>query len=166
MFHTSSSWLSLKSVRSSQPQMIFSHIHCNALQLTVTQCNTLQDWITFALFPYIHCNILQHAAIHCNTLEHTAIHYNTLQHTNSASYFLSPPIYTATHSTRFNTLLHAAIRCNTLQHAKKILQRCLTFPLSPHINESCHLYERFMSHTWRIHVTHINDSYHTCEWVM
>jgi len=59
----------------------------------------------------------------------------------SASYFLSPPTYTATHSTHCNTLRHAAtccnaLRCNTLQHTQKILQRCLAFPLSPHINES------------------------------
>jgi len=33
-----------------------------------------------------------------------------------------------------------------------------------HMNESCHTYEWVMSHTWMSHVTHMNESYHTCEW--
>ena len=112
---------------------LFSH----TLQRAATHRNTMQHTArlnhicSLSLHTLQHtatcCNTLQYTGTHCNTLQHTAIHYNTLQHTNSASYFLSPPIYTATHSTRFNTLLHAAIRCNTLQHAEKILQRSSRF---------------------------------------
>ena len=35
-----------------------------------------------------------------------------------------------------------------------------------HINESCHTYEWVMSHIWMIHVTHMNRSCHTYEWVV
>ena len=35
-----------------------------------------------------------------------------------------------------------------------------------HINESCHTYEWVMSHIWMSQVTHMNESCHTYEWVM
>ena len=35
-----------------------------------------------------------------------------------------------------------------------------------HMNESCHTYEWVMSHIWVSHVTHMNVSCHTYEWVM
>ena len=35
-----------------------------------------------------------------------------------------------------------------------------------HMNESCHTYEWVMSHTWMSHVTHMNETQHTSEWVM
>ena len=35
-----------------------------------------------------------------------------------------------------------------------------------HMNESCHTYEWLMSHIWMSHVAHMNESGHTCEWVM
>jgi len=35
-----------------------------------------------------------------------------------------------------------------------------------HMNESCHTYEWVMSHIWMSHVTHMNESCHTYEWVM
>jgi len=35
-----------------------------------------------------------------------------------------------------------------------------------HINESCHTYQWVMSHISMSHVTHINESCHTYEWVM
>ena len=35
-----------------------------------------------------------------------------------------------------------------------------------HMNESCHTYEWVMSHKWVSHVTHTNESCHTYEWVM
>ena len=35
-----------------------------------------------------------------------------------------------------------------------------------HMNESCHTYEWVMSHIWMSHVTHMNESRHTYEWVM
>jgi len=35
-----------------------------------------------------------------------------------------------------------------------------------HMNESCHTYERVMSHIWTSHVTHMNESCHTFERVM
>jgi len=31
-----------------------------------------------------------------------------------------------------------------------------------HVNESCHTYEWVMSHIWISHVTHMNESFHTC----
>ena len=34
------------------------------------------------------------------------------------------------------------------------------------MNESCHTYEWVMSHIWIRHVTHINEACHTYEWVM
>ena len=34
------------------------------------------------------------------------------------------------------------------------------------MNQSCHTYERVMSHPWMSHVTHVNESCHTCERVM
>ena len=35
-----------------------------------------------------------------------------------------------------------------------------------HMNESCHTYEWVMSHIWMSHVTHTNESCHTYDWVM
>ena len=35
-----------------------------------------------------------------------------------------------------------------------------------HMNESCHTYEWVMSHIWMSPVTHTNESCHTYEWVM
>jgi len=35
-----------------------------------------------------------------------------------------------------------------------------------HVDESCHTYEWVMSHMWMSHVTHVNESCHICEWVM
>ena len=35
-----------------------------------------------------------------------------------------------------------------------------------HVDESCHTCEWVMSHMWMSHVTHDNESCHTCEWVM
>jgi len=35
-----------------------------------------------------------------------------------------------------------------------------------HMNESCHTYEWVMSHIWMSHVTHMNESCHTYGWVM
>jgi len=35
-----------------------------------------------------------------------------------------------------------------------------------HMNESCHTYEWVISHTWMSHVTHMNKSCHTYKWVM
>ena len=35
-----------------------------------------------------------------------------------------------------------------------------------HMNESCHTHEWVMSHIWMSHVTHMNESCHTHEWVM
>jgi len=35
-----------------------------------------------------------------------------------------------------------------------------------HMNESFHTYEWVMSHIWMSHVTHMNESWHTYEWVM
>ena len=35
-----------------------------------------------------------------------------------------------------------------------------------HVNESCHTCEWVMSHIWMSHVTRMNESCHTCEWVM
>jgi len=35
-----------------------------------------------------------------------------------------------------------------------------------HMNESCHTYEWVMSHVWMGHVTHMTESCHTYEWVM
>jgi len=35
-----------------------------------------------------------------------------------------------------------------------------------HMNESCHTYEWVMSHIWMSHVTHMNESCHIYEWVM
>jgi len=43
---------------------------------------------------------------------------------------------------------------------------------TPHVNESCHMlmshitYEWVMSHMWMSQVTHVNESDHTCWWVM
>ena len=34
------------------------------------------------------------------------------------------------------------------------------------MNESCHTYEWVMPHIWMSHVTHMNESCHTYEWVM
>jgi len=34
------------------------------------------------------------------------------------------------------------------------------------MNESCHTCEWVMSHVWMSHVTRVNESCHTCEWVM
>ena len=35
-----------------------------------------------------------------------------------------------------------------------------------HMNESCHTYEWVMSHIWMSHVTHMKESCHTYEWAM
>jgi len=35
-----------------------------------------------------------------------------------------------------------------------------------HMNDSFHTYEWVMSHVWMSHVTHMNESCHTYEWVM
>ena len=35
-----------------------------------------------------------------------------------------------------------------------------------HMNESCHTYEWVMSHIWMRHVIHMNESCHTYEWIM
>jgi len=35
-----------------------------------------------------------------------------------------------------------------------------------HMNESCHTYEWVMSRIWMSHVTHMNESWHTYEWIM
>ena len=35
-----------------------------------------------------------------------------------------------------------------------------------HVNESCHTCEWVVSHMWMSRVTHVNESYHACEWVM
>jgi len=35
-----------------------------------------------------------------------------------------------------------------------------------HMNQSCHTHEFVMPHTWISHVTHMNQSCHTHEWVM
>ena len=35
-----------------------------------------------------------------------------------------------------------------------------------HMNESCHTYEWVMSHIWMSHVTHMNEVCHTYEWVL
>jgi len=35
-----------------------------------------------------------------------------------------------------------------------------------HLNESCHTSEWVILHIWMIHLTHLNESCHTSEWVM
>jgi len=34
-----------------------------------------------------------------------------------------------------------------------------------HLNESCHTFEWVMPHTWMSHVTHLNESYHAHKWI-
>jgi len=46
---------------------------------------------------------------------------------------------------------------------------CISFAKARHVtrvNESCHTYEWVMSHIWMSHVTHASESCHTYEWVM
>jgi len=61
-------------------------MHCNKLQRTATNCNTLQHTVMHYYTPQLPKKLteflqqgLQHAATRCNTLQNTATHYNTLQ---------------------------------------------------------------------------------------
>jgi len=77
-----------------------------------------------------------------SSTHHTATHCNTLQHT----------------TTHCNTLQHTATHCNTLTHHSDIFDTA---------NESCHTYERILSHIWLSHTPpHINESCPTHERVM
>jgi len=79
--------------------------------------------------------------------EHTVTHCNTLTHC----------IHTATHS---NTLWHNATHSNTLQHTAvhyNTLQHTLQCVLAAN---------SLKVHIWMSHVTRMNESRHTYEWVM
>ena len=113
--------------------------HCNTLQHIAAHCSTLQHTATHCS----NCNTLQHTATHCNTLQHTATHCSTLQHTAAHCSTLQ---HTATHC---NTLQHTAIHCNTLQHTAT----CRTCQ-----GAMSHIPFSYVTHTSRIHVTHLNES--------
>jgi len=148
-------------------QYIATHICTNCHHGTQPCKHTATCYITLQLVA-THCNTLQHIATHCNTLQHTATHCNTLQHT-------------ATHC---NTLQHAISHCNTLQHTTfdDFSRNLLMTQRSDgtHVKEWCQKNERVVSHIWKSHVTHtdeschiwmsrvthMSESYPTCKWVV
>ena len=72
-----------------------------------------------------------------------------------------------------HTWMHHVTNKNELFHTKKctiaiLYSRPLCFQVShvTHMNESCQTHEWVMSHTWMSHVTHRNTSCHTHECVM
>ena len=61
---------------------------------------------------------------------------------------------------------HINESCHTYQ---RVMSHCIThaYDFYPtYTKASCHTYQRVMSHIWMSHVTHINESCHTYEWVM
>jgi len=78
----------------------------------------------------------------------------------------------------FSILIHmcAQVRVPRPQSSPTILPRVVVKPRS-HMWHDAFIcvawmshprmsYERVISHIWMSHVTHVNESYHTCEWVM
>ena len=118
----------------------------NTLQHTTTHCNTLQHTTT-------HCNTQHYTATHCNTLQHTATHCNTLQHTAThkkgalkwALECLSPP---------------SPRRKGDQRKNEKKMNRKETYYSHVWI---CRTHEWVMSHIWKHHVTHMNESCQTYE---
>jgi len=104
-----------------------------------------------------------HAATHCNTLQYTATQCNTRQHT-------------ATHcSTLQHTLQHDMVQSRWWYESRHTLDWTMfRTKVTPHIwlshithmNESHHTYEWVTSHIWINHGTHMNESRHTYEWAM
>jgi len=125
-------------------------IHCNALQLITTYCNTLQQWEHAATMGTRCNNGASHSdsmwqrtrqAINCNTcksLQHTATHRSLLQHTatmghvcqrNTTSDQLQHMQVTATYC---NSLQHTAAQCNNgtylpKRHANRSINCFLLF---------------------------------------
>jgi len=112
--------------------------HCNKLQCTATDCDTLQHTATdeqndakvkhrkailHASHNHAHCNTLRHcntrqiATACCSKMQHTATHSlqhthcNILQHTTT---YCNTMQHSATHC---NIMQHTAAHCNTLQPA-------------------------------------------------
>jgi len=89
-------------------------IHCNALQHTVTHCNTLI--FHFTLEALMRCAkftaALQPSTTHCNPLQHTATNCNTLHWRRQIACTLEIEEC----KMHCNTLQHTATHCDTLQH--------------------------------------------------
>ena len=149
-------------------------IHCNALQHTVTHCNTLI--FHFTLEALMRCAkftaALQPSATHCNPLQHTATHCNTLHWRRQIACTLEIP-----REKHCKTLQHTATHCNTLQHTAatrytlqtpikctnctaRTASQCNTLQ---HTATHCKKHVA-LQHTVYAHHTHHGRS-HTHEWV-
>jgi len=56
--------------------------------------------------------------------------------------------------------------CHTWTSIRKKKKLLTCGRVMSRVNESCHTYERVMSHIWMSHVTRANESCHAYEWVM
>jgi len=132
---------------------------------------------SFYTLKHLHCNTpiapkctATHAVTHCNTCCNTLQH--VLQHTATRA---------ATHC---NTVVsHGCQKSWRSFGGRRIYLRWLVhgYMYVTHINESCHIYEWVMTHTyiyadlfpgicmshiWMRHVTYMNESCHMYEWGM
>jgi len=115
---------------------IHSSFYCNKLQHSMTNCNTLWQYVTEGVSGYPSFFVLQHIATQYNTLQRTTTHCNsrcewvsifscccarTLNYTQTQAY-MHTHTYTRTHThtrTYAHTHSHTRIQfptCNTLQH--------------------------------------------------
>jgi len=116
-----------------------------ALQHTATYCNTLQRAAT-------RCNTLQHTATHCNTLQHTATHCYILQHTATCCKTLQHTATPTPCAIKWREREYTAVSNGRVSTAARPAQRSRI-----RMDEDTHI--------WMSGTTHMNESYHTYEWV-
>jgi len=141
---------------------------------TVGSCSHEPQIDTASHCNATHCNTMQHTATHCNTLQRTATLHLRLIQPRATNHELNDQIAANSHTAKHcKTLQHTATHCNTLQHTATLHLRWIQPRTTNWIIKLPRLYEplegapeQVMSHVWIIHVTHVNEWCHTCEWVL
>ena len=134
-----------------------------------------------------HCNTLQHTATHCNTnfllqatffefLTNTAVtsHENFVRHVVFLKTLALFPPYLLSQSALFKFPAIAAITAHKLfdRHGVNFWRRCpCCVPIRhvrrmSHVTRECVMSHMNVSRHIECHMSHVNDSCHTCEWVM
>jgi len=126
--------------------------HCNRNQHSATKGHeSLRRRQWTHIKTATHCNI-QHTATHCNTLQHPATHCNIQQTaTKDLEWFRSTANKLATHK----DLLHQSRQPQIWAMSHIWITSHASMRHVAKLNESCHTYERVMSHICMIHVTHV-----------
>jgi len=143
------------------PNKLTSHdSHMKESCHTVGSCSHEPQTDTATHCNATHCNPLQHTATHC-TLHLRLIQPRATNHEPRTEWSDCRKL------THCKTLQNTATHCNTL-HLRWIQPRTTNWIIKlPRLYEPLEgAPEQVMSHVCMIHVTHVNEWWHTCECVM